>query len=421
MANITLAILDANCQDELRNTVNSPFSQTQRVRVYNKVIDFLQSKANWNRNKQVANFEFLNTEVDYSLETNLGITDFKQFKELRFVEDSNTHQSKEFEEVDGNDFTIYERQKNFNNYLNFEDRNGTLIMRVLANIGKGRTLIDSMDDLTTGRTWASDTSGSDATTLAQDTTRAKSGNSLRFNLDVSQSANNKGTIETTTVFTNAIDASLLENVGVFRFWLDLNNFTSANLARISSVEFRWGNSSSVYWSEIVTAPATGGSFVKGLNRMSFNWSDAEETGTVDNSELDYFLITINYTSALTDSNNIRVDEIVLYEPIDTELVYYSNNMVNKSGTGQAHFTTSIVDTTEELLLPEGALSMFVKHAVKELFPQKEKGNSDYNRVSLEAEQQLDLCINQYGNAITRESAEFEIDGNSNSRESSNQW
>ena len=155
--------------------------------------------------------------------------------------------------------------------------------------------------------------------------------------------------------------------------------------------------------------------------MSFNWSDAEETGTVDNSELDYFLITINYTSALTDSNNIRVDEIVLYEPVDTELVYFSNNMVNKSGTGQAHFTTSTVDTTEELLLPEGALSMFVKHAVKELFPQKEKGNSDYNRVSLEAEEQLDLAINQYGEGITKASAEFDIDSNSNGRLSGNMW
>src|SRR3990167_7729265 len=98
MSAITLSTLDNRVQLKLRNLVNSPLDQVTRVNVYNDVISFLQSKSNWNFTKRVATFEYLNGETDYSLANALSVSDFKQVKDLRFVNDAEKTHTKEFEE-----------------------------------------------------------------------------------------------------------------------------------------------------------------------------------------------------------------------------------------------------------------------------------------------------------------------------------
>lgn len=428
---ITLQQIDTTIQNALRNAANSPLTPTRRVDAYNRVIDFLQSKANWNCTIRRAYFDYLIGEAEYSLSNNLGITDFKQFKDLKFVNDNNNLHTQEFEEINSQDFSVWEGQGALNNVLNFEERDGDNIMRVLSNLGTSVETIDSMDDLTTGRTWSSDTSGSDATTLTSDTNRSKSGNSVNFNIDVSQSANDYATIYTSTVFSSVIDKSEIENLGHFRFWLGLHSMSAANLALISSVTFVWGSDASAtpstkanYWSKTVTAPATGGSFVASWNRMSFDWATATKTGSPDASSLRYFEIKVTYTSGMTDTNNIRIDEIEAFDPSEMELVYFSTSFVNNSGTWQTHFSTDTVDLTEELLLPERHFDLFINLALMRLFPQKQKTNTDYNRAEKDAREQLALAISHDGYAISREKYEFAVNGNSSGRDdlsTNNQW
>ena len=423
MSNLTLSQIDNSVQLGLRNVVGSPLSQNTRVEAYNRVIDFLQSKANWRATQKVFTFDYLNGEVDYSL-TDLGLTDFKQYRDLRFVNSSNVYQIEEFEEIDNNSFSVVEGRNAKYNVIAFEDRSGVKFMRIISNKGSGDTIVDSMEDLTTNRTWASDTTNSDATTLAVDDTRVKVGsNCLKFNITVAQSVNNYARIYTSTGLTTTIDGSDLLNNGYFRFWLGLHSLTSTQLGYISSVDFYWGSSSSAYWSKNVTVPANNGTFKAGWNRMNFDWASATKTGSPDESALAYFEIRVNFSASMTDATNIRVDEIKMFTPFEMELIYFSSNMVSKSGTWQDLFTTTVIDTAETLLFPPKHSNLFINLALQRLFPKKDKSDRDYVRVTEEIKYQLPLAINQDGVAILMENQQFKVRGDSNGREeiSGTQW
>ena len=420
---ISLQDLDTQVQLGLRNIVNSPISQSTRLGAYNRVIDFLQSKSNWNATKRVAAFDYLNGETDYSLANSLLITDFKQYKDLRVINDSQTRHWNEYEEVDGNKFSIKESENAPINLLTFEDRDTDKIMRVLSEWNQGDTIVDEMSNLTTGRTWASDTSGSDATTLAVDTTRVKSGAAcLKFNISVAQSSNNYARISTTTPFSTVIDASDLLNNGYFRFWLGLHSVSAANLALISSITFIWGSDSSNYWTQTTTTAINNGAFKNTWNRVGFDWATATQTGSPNAASLAYFEIRINYSAGFTNSNNIRVDQIKMFTPLEMELIYFSTLMVNNSGTLQQHFSATY-NGSEKLVLPYTHLNLVVNKALELLFPMEERNSDDYLRVKEEAKGELELAINQDGNSITREKNEFQVQGNSNGRDDNwnNQW
>ena len=81
---ITLAKIDNEVQLRLRNLVGSPLTQSTRVSSYNSVIDFLQSKSNWNATKKVGPFEYLNGETDYSIPSiDRALKDLVRFKKLQ--------------------------------------------------------------------------------------------------------------------------------------------------------------------------------------------------------------------------------------------------------------------------------------------------------------------------------------------------
>lgn len=421
---ITLADIDDNVQRELRNLVGSPLDQTTRIKAYNRAMDYLQTRANWSASKRVATFEYLSNESDYSIENSLGISDWKQNWDLRFVKTNNTSHVIEFEEVDEKKFSIANGQGKKYNIYTVEERAGDNILRMLTSQGMGDTIVHAMDDLDSNGTWESDTTSSDATTLTEDTTRVKVGSGcFNFNIDVSQSVNDYASISTTTELSSKVDCSDYENIGHFRFWLGLHSLTSDQLGYITSVELRWGSDSSNYWSNTATTTITGGDFEATWNRLDFKWDNATETGSPDSSNLDYFLIKVNYSSSMTDCNNIRVDQLKVFDPQEVELVYFSDNMVNNDGTWQKHFTTGTVDTTEELLLPAKYLDMFINLAAKYLFSNKERETADYSRVISEFERQLGSAMINDATPITADKYEFQVAGLSCGREdnNNNQW
>jgi hypothetical protein len=220
-----------------------------------------------------------------------------------------------------------------------------------------------------------------------------------------------------------IDATDLENIGHFRFWFDLHNISSANLALLTSVTLRWGNNSSNYWEATATTTVNNGSFKTGWNKLDFDWDSATATGSPDASALDYFLIRVTYDSTFTDTNNIRVDDLVLIEPQTMEIVYFSTSFVNNGGTWQTRFTTATVDSTEILLLPDRHLETFVKLSLRKLFPQKERKNDDYIRVVQESNDLLEDMVLDIGNEIVRESDTLRPLGEMHGRidNSSNHW
>ncbi len=419
----TLAKIDDIVQLRLRNTVGSPLDQTTRVKIYNSVLDDLQIKSNWNYTKQINNFDYLNNESDYSIENNLGITDFKQSKSLRYVKSSAARQLQKFEDIEEADFAVMLGQNQKDDVYTIEERNNDNILRILSRFGGLNTIVHEMDSLTSNGTWVSD-SASDALTLELDTNTVKVGSgSLKFNIDVSQSVNNFSRIYT-SVAPSSIDGSGIENVGHFRLWEGLQSLTSAQLALITSITFVWGSDASGttpatkanYWSKTTTTNITGGSFQDTWNRVDFDWETATKTGSPDASDLKYFEIQINYSASMTDANNVRIDQIKMFDPQEVEFVYFSENMVDKSGTRQARFTTATVNTAETLLMPQNHDNMFVELALEKLFRMKDVGSVDSKDSKIEGEKLLQLAILKDGNDITREKYEFGVKGASSGRE-----
>jgi len=425
---ISLSDIDTDVQRALRNTVGSPLDQTTRVRAYNRTIDFLQGKYDWNTTKKVKQFTYFQGEVDYSIENTLGVTDFKGYWDMREIDNNLPSHDKQFEDIDERLFSTWLGQNRFNRAITIEERSNDGILRILPWSSNGRTVIHQMDSLTADGTWASDTTDSDATTLAVDSVTKKEGSaSLKFNIDVSQSANDYAQVSTTTVLTNGVDATNLEDVGHFRFWLGLHNMSAANITDIvnnGSIELRWGSSSSAYWSATTTTAINNGELVAGWNRVDFDWANATETGSPDVTDLDYFAVIVNYSSAQTDSNNIRVDDIVMLQPLDMELVYFSSNMVDTDDSGTAdadHFTISTIDGTEDLMWHTQHYNCFIDLALEILFPQQKRQTEDFARVAARAEEELNNALNEFGNERVRERYNLRVHGNSTGRVESRQW
>lgn len=362
---ISLGSLDTYLQDRLVNTIGSPVSQTERVRAINQVIQMMQATNNWDTTKRVKTISYLNEETDYSIVNDFGVSDFKDVYDVRDPDEL----YERFESIDERLFAEYARENRVVNVYSVEERDNAHIMRMIYRDGNTRFIVHEMDSLTTNGTWASDTTDSDATTLAVDTNRKKDGSgSFKFNIDVSQSSNNYAGINTTDL--TAIDLTDYENIATWRAWVDLSQMTAAQLALISSMEIRFGDDASNYWAITVDSSATGGTFTAGWNRVSWDWLNATTTGSPTVTSVNYIDLRINYGATMTDVNNIRWDQLVVIQPRDLEMVYFSEHMVNNSGTLQNEFSTGTIDTAETLLLPtrhrDGFLHLVAEYLYRQM-------------------------------------------------------
>lgn len=414
---ISLSELDTYFQDRLKTTVGNRISQTERVRAMNQVISMLQSAANWKSSKRRKTIAYLADELDYHVVNNLGISDFKDVYDIQDPQNS----YERFGPVDARLIVQYSREGRVLNCYNVEEIDNAFILKLIYRNGNTRTQIANLDSLTEDGTWASDTTDSDATTLAADTNRKWQGSgSLKFNITVSQSANNKAAIRNTTL--TALDLTDYQNIGTWRARLDLQQLTAAQLALITSVEIRFGDDVSNYYAITATTPADGGSFQAGFNLCSWNWKDATTTGSPTITSVNYCELIINYSASMTDANNLRWDDLVLILPRELDLVYFSENLVLNGSTYQAEFTTSTVNTSEVLMFPTAHRDDFLHLCAEYGFAQtKHEGSQERTLAALKANQAFKRIYQDLGSPIIREIPSVLVRGNSNGRDGRTQW
>ncbi len=407
MSTISLAQLDQYLQDKLVHTIDSPLTTEQRVRGINQIIQFLQSEMNLKPTKRINPFDYLRGENDYSLVNDLGLSDVKDIKDIRDPNSAYTL----FEDIDNKTMAQYLAEHRLINARTIESRDDDEILRVIYRNANTRLLVSQMDSLTDNGTWSSDTTNSDATTLAIDSNRKKQGGaSFKFNIDVSQSTNNYTAIKNTTL--TALDLSNYENIATWRASLDLLQMTDAQLALISNIEIRFGSSSSAYWKITSSTPVNFGAFKKSWNRMSWNWRDAEKTGSPDSSEVDYVELRINYTSGMTDVQNVRFDDLVLILPKELEIVYFSTYMVKDGATWQEEFSTDEVDTKEVILLPTRHRLGFLDLVAELLFMQmKEKATDQVIFEQLKGTKAFQAIFDDIGEPIVKNIGSIQVQGN----------
>lgn len=178
----------------------------------------------------------------------------------------------------------------------------------------------------------------------------------------------------------SVDLDDYENAGSFFVFVYIPDAT--NIAG-QTMTFRWGNSASVYWSDTATTQHNGQAFTNGWNLVRFDWGGATETGTVDNTAIDYLYYTFSYSSTPSLTTDFRLDGIYFRTGLDMNLEYYSNKWVRTGAdVWQEEFST-ITDyfggTTDEAycLLDKALEKLFTEIIIDDL--KSEKFRASYEK------------------------------------------
>lgn len=213
---------------------------------------------------------------------------------------------------------------------------GVMSLRTSLRLNPSPKTIDDVNGLTDNGSWA--VSG-DATNLTEDNTTYVTGkSSLNFDLNASGSS---GVLTNSTL--TQVDLSTHDEQSSIFVWM---YFPDASI--ITSVDLRWGNDASNYWSRTKTAPHDATAFKNGWNLIEFDWNGATETGTVAPATIDYIRIAVAYNG--TAETDIRVDKIFSSLGQLWEIEYYSNQLFRSSaGAWKAAPTddSDIVNLAEE--------------------------------------------------------------------------
>lgn len=252
--------------------------------------------------------------------------------------------------------------------------------------------------------WQADTTNSDATNVTADDVEYKQGGGcINFDVDVSQSGNNRATIYNDELTSQ--DLSDYEDLAAFVFWVYLPDVTYT-----SSITLYWGNSSSVYWSATVTTDVNANAFVAGWNRIAVQWSDATATGSPDASAIDYMRIDVNYTASQGDDTDYRIDDMTVVRA-ETLTFYYTSWNVGTNSGGTALATYS---ATTDIPYYSGQYDQYkYAHAHKMASiafygPLRNPEQGQYHEV--EALKALNRYKKTFPKSVTREIKSFKVHG-----------
>lgn len=211
---------------------------------------------------------------------------------------------------------LYNGQNQFN--INFNTSVKTI--RIDAPFLTPPTLVNQAESITGNGTWAVD--GVGATSLTVDNVNFVSGaGSLKFNLAAGQVT---GYIQNSTF--SAVDLSTLVNQGTLFVYVYLPTASS-----VTSVNLRWGSSSSNYYSQSATTNQQGNAFVNGWNLLAFAWNGSTTTGTPVSTAINYLRVTYTYDGTL--QTGVHLNNVTASLGSILELVYYSKFLFRDGSSG----------------------------------------------------------------------------------------
>ena len=211
--------------------------------------------------------------------------------------------------------------------------NGTRALQISSQVDSKSITISELDSLTSALSSGSWALFGDAETLAADTDDFVKGNgSIKFNL--SAAGGTTAGIQATTV--NSVDITdYLGGTSSIFVWAKINSTTN-----LTNYILRLGNDSSNYYAKTVTAQADGTAFVAGWNLLKFDLSSLAETGSVDDTAIDYFVIYMTKTAGKISESDYKFDWLVLKRGVIHNIEYYTGyGWTDSSGTYLANSTS----------------------------------------------------------------------------------
>jgi len=266
-------------------------------------------------------------------------------------------------------------------------RNAHSLLIKTANTSASTT-INACESLTDNGTWAAEGS-TDAVNVATESTNQTQGSgAISFDVDVSNSVNNYAAVQNSTM--DQVDLSSYASKGTV--FIDLY---MPSVTYITSVTLRWGNDSSNYYSQTVTAQHNGFAFRSGVNTLGFAWSTATETGSVTDTTIDYLNVRVTYSASQADATGFILDNIRVENPYRVELHYYSTSFV-QDGTDSS-YVSKFTNTSDASLLDNADDDILFNWALADAYWVKQMPN---DRVEA-----LRLCNEAIGRLKTRFNSE----------------
>jgi hypothetical protein len=142
-----------------------------------------------------------------------------------------------------------------------------------------------------------------------------------------------------------------------------------SVTELSSIELRWGSSSSDYYSKTATVQADGSPLAQGWNFIEIDANGATITGTLIDTAIDYLAVKVNYTASYTDQTGFRIENLTIYLPQAMKLAYFTYYLSQTSaGVFQEEMTAA---TGDQLLLPRRFKTLISLMSVYYLKPMSE--------------------------------------------------
>jgi hypothetical protein len=201
----------------------------------------------------------------------------------------------------------FDRTKDtYKSSLAVTETDGVSYLNIATELNTDETVISDCEDVSE---W---TASADATNITLDENRYVNGRaSIKYDLNSGAT-----TAVITGALTTSIDISEYKNNEIF-VWQYIPLTTA-----LTSFTLKWGSSASDYYSATVTTTHEGLAFKVGWNLLRFTWPTTD-TGTPDDTAIDYIQLTINKTALMATSNDWRTDFIVARKGDIHDIVYYS--------------------------------------------------------------------------------------------------
>lgn len=230
---------------------------------------------------------------------------------------------------------------------------GIKTIRINAPYLNAPAIINQIEAIATNGTWAT---GGTATSLAVNNSNFVQGaGSLQFNVTTGAAY-----LENSTM--SAVDLSTVVNQSYLFYWVFV-----PDASKLTSVELRWGSTSTAYWTSTATTNQQGNAFVDGWNLCQFKWSTATQVLSPSSSGIDYARLTLNVTGAMTGClvNGLQsvLGSILSYE-------YYSKYLFRDATTGA--FQETVTDDSNIINLDTDSYNLLFD-LVSSLAVQQQQG------------------------------------------------
>jgi hypothetical protein len=250
---------------------------------------------------------------------------------------------------------------------------GIKTIRIDAPFLNPPAIINQADNLTDNGTWNVGGTGSDLT--VDNVNFVQGAGSLKFNTTVGA-----GYVENSTM--SAVDLSSVENQSSLFTYVYAPTGTN-----LTSVELRFGSSSSDYYYKTVTVNQNNTAFINGWNLCQFVWKDMSFTGNPDASAINYVRVTVNTTGINT---GFRVNGINSILGSVLEYEYYSKFLFRDSDTGA--FQETVTDDSNLINLDTESYNLLFNIVAYYAVQQQQGSDSTYD---------ASYFLKEYTDGVTR--------------------